>query len=328
MMVGLGSGKATRQGLSWPDLFARFPDDATAERWFEETRWGTAGQPSFCPKCGATTRLRPTPNRHPLPYWCPHCRRHFSVRTNTVLHKSRLPLQKWIVAIYIWSTSRKGASSLQLARDLGISPQAAWYLGQRLRTIWRDDWYHGATAPREPLFCGPVEVDETYVGGLERSKHLKHRLRAGRGAVGKTPVVGILDRPTNTIAADVVPRTDRPTLHNFIQQHVQPGAQVYTDNNRAYRELPNPHAWVNHSAGEYVRGNVHTNGIESFWAQLKRTYRGTHHYISPDHLPRYVAEMSARHNLRSQDTLDIMRAVAIRLLARRLTYADVRRAKR
>ena len=129
-------GKHYREGISLIELFQMFPDDAAAERWFEERRWGAAGQPSHCPLCGGAGKLRPVPSGRPLPYWCGGCRRNFSVRSGTVMHRSRIGLQKWAIAIYLWSTSLKGVSSMKLHRDLGITQKSAYFLAQRLREAW------------------------------------------------------------------------------------------------------------------------------------------------------------------------------------------------
>ena len=153
-------GKHYREGISLVELIARFPDDTAAERWFEEQRWGEAGMPSHCPMCGGTEKVRPAPSRKPLPYWCGDCRRHFSVRTETVMHRSRLGFQKWAIAIFLWSTSLKGVSSMKLHRDLGITQKSAYFMAQRLREAWSD----------MPIgMAGPIEVDETFMGGKERN---------------------------------------------------------------------------------------------------------------------------------------------------------------
>lgn len=175
-------GKNFRKGISLIEIVEMFPDDLTAEAWFEEQRWGISGAPTCCPLCGDADRLTATKSRKPLPYWCGSCRRHFSVRSGTVMHRSHIPLRKWAIAIYLWATSLKGVSSMKLHRDLGVTQKTAWHLGHRIREALED---------HRGLFAGPVEIDETYVGGIERNKHNRKKLRAGRGAVGKTAVVGV-----------------------------------------------------------------------------------------------------------------------------------------
>ena len=307
-------GKHYREGISLIELFERFPNDATAERWFEEQRWGETGKPGHCPMCGGTDKVRPVPSRKPLPYWCGECRRHFSVRTETVMHRSKIGLQKWAIAIYLWSTSLKGVSSMRLHRDLNITQKSAYFMAQRLREAWSD-------SPGGML--GPVEVDETFVGGKEKNKHAHKKIRAGRGTVGKMIVVGAKDRETNHVSAAVVGNTDAKTLQGFVGDHAAEGATVYTDDHTGYQGMPFEHETVKHSVSEYVRDQAHTNGIESFWATLKRGYHGTFHHISSKHLHRYVNEFATRHNMRPKDTEAMMAETVSRMVGKRLTYRDL-----
>ena len=307
-------GKHYREGISLIELFERFPNDATAEQWFEEQRWGETGTPSYCPMCGGTDRVGSVPSRKPLPYWCGECRRHFSVRTETVMHRSKIGLQKWAIAIYLWSTSLKGVSSMRLHRDLKITQKSAYFMAQRLREAWSD-------SPSGML--GPVEVDETFVGGKEKNKHAHKKIRAGRGTVGKMIVVGAKDRETNHVSAAVVGNTDAKTLQGFVGDHAAEGATVYTDDHGGYQGMPFEHETVKHSVSEYVRDQAHTNGIESFWATLKRGYHGTFHHISPKHLHRYVNEFATRHNMRPKDTDAMMAETVSRMVGKRLMYKEL-----
>ena len=210
----------------------------------------------------------------------------------------------------------KGTSSLRLHRDLGISQKSAWFMAHRVRESWAADT---AESMR-----GPVEVDETYIGGKAKNMHAKVRREriTGRGAVDKTAVVGVRDRSTGHVAARVVGDTTGPTLRGFVTEHSKAGAQVYTDEAKAYRGLPR-HRTVCHSVGQYVDGMAHVNGIESFWAGLKRGYHGTHHSMSAKHLDRYVTEFSGRHNARPLDTEAMMRRTAQGMVGKRLTFTDL-----
>ena len=307
-----GPGRADREGLSIVDLFKMFPDDATAEAWFEEQRW--PGEQRCCPDCGSINYAI-IANRKPMPYRCWDCREHFSVRKGTVMQSSKLGLQKWVIAIYLMATGIKGTSSMKIHRDLGIRQSTAWHLMQRIRQGFVD----GAGLPMP----GPIEVDETFMGGKERNKHESKKLNAGRGAVGKAAVAGAKDRATGRVSAAVVAATDKATLPGFVAAHAAPGASVFTDEAAAYCGLPFPHEAVKHSVGEYVRDQAHTNGVESFWALLKRGYHGTYHKMSPKHLDRYVTEFAGRHNCRGLDTITQMTLIARGMNAKRLRYRDL-----
>ena len=293
-----------------------FPDNAAAEQWFEETRWGKDKQSLCCPRCGSMS-VRPVPSRRPMPYWCTDCRRNFSVRIGSAMERSKISYQKWAIAIYMWATSLKGVSSMKLHRELKITQKSAYFMAQRLREAWP-----GTEAPMR----GPVEVDETYVGG-KRSNMSNAKRKAlkdtGRGSVGKTAVVGMKDRESNQVRAKVVQSTDAATLQGFVVENADAFATVYTDESGAYASLPFDHDTVKHSASEYVKGEAHTNGIESFWSMFKRAKKGTFHKISPKHLHRYVREFAYRHNLREEDTVEIMREIFAGMIGKRLMYKDL-----
>ena len=314
-MTHKAPGKHYRNGISLIDLFDMFPDEDSAEKWFEEERWGIDCRDIHCPKCSRTEKIKKVLSRKPMPYWCGSCRRNFSVRTGTVMSESKIPLRKWVIAIYLHTTSLKGVSSMKIHRDLDISQKSAWFMLHRIRE---------AFDMGDDQLSGTVEVDETYMGGLEKNKHNDKKLKAGRGAVGKTAVIGAKNRETKKVKAEVIDDTKRATLHGFINENVEAGSIVYTDDFKSYETLDGyEHGTVCHSVGEYVDKQIHINGMESFWSMLKRAHKGTYHKMSKKHLKRYVQEFAGRHNIREHDTINQMQDVVADMIGKRLMYSEL-----
>ena len=314
-------GKAFRKGLTILELTEMFPTEDSAREWFEGIVWAKG---RHCPHCGSTDTVEAKCATASVPYRCKDCQGQFSVRMGTVMEGSPLPFRKWVLAIYLHMTSLKGVSSMKLHRDIGVTQKTAWFMLQRIREAFKRD-----DDDNDPM-DGPVEVDETWVGGRRKNMHKAGRKkREGRGPVDMTAVVGAKDRTANEVRAKVVHSTDDATLVPFVERNAAHGSTVYTDDAAAYSSLVTMlngfiHESVNHSAGEYVREMPSTKGIESFWAVLKRAHKGVYHKFSVKHLQRYVTDFAGRHNVRTKDTLTQLEFIVAGMVGKRLTYAALK----
>ncbi len=302
--------------MSVKEFFSSYAStEEQAIKVFEGIRWKDGK--ITCPYC-KNARIAKTSNKV-QPYRCKDCRGRFTVKTKTIMQASKISVQSWLYAMYLMDINKKGISSLQLSRELGITQKSAWYMAQKIRECFDFKITHNST----------VEIDETYIGGKEKNKHSDKKLDVKGGTTGKAIVVGIKERE-GFVQGKVVKDTSQDTLERTILQRVEPNTTIYTDEHRGYIGLDwygYKHKSVNHSAKQYVDGMAHTNGIESFWALLKRGVYGIFHSISEKHLQRYVNEFSFRLNMTTSTVQQFIAFTCKHGLNKIRTFHDIKRVQ-
>ncbi len=302
------------------DAIRYFSDEQACIDYVAAIRWPDGEV--RCPHCNGTAVIY-LANQRRWKCATQHARRQFSIKVGTIFEDSPLSLTKWLPAVWLISNCKNGVSSLELHRAIGVTQKTAWFMLHRIRLAM-----HNGTLMKLGGGGGPVEADETFIGGKARNMHKHKRAEKiqGRGTAGKETVFGMLDRDSGKVLVRHLTDRSRKTLQAEVRSGVEEGSTVYTDELASYTGLDGDfiHDFVNH-AEEYVRGNVHTNGIEDFWSLLKRGLRGTYVSVEPFHLFRYLDEQAFRFNERKNEDGDAGRfeEVMSEVVGRRLTYKEL-----
>lgn len=282
-----------------------FTDEAKARAHFEATRWPNG---AYCPFCGQFDTVKKLGGTSMGDGWyhCKDCRKKFTALVGTVCERSHIPLTKWLLAMHLMCASKKGVSAHQLHRMLGVTYKSAWFMAHRIREAMRE------LNPTTPMGGKgqTIELDETFVGGKEKNKHKSKRVSGRQGGAGKEIVLSLVERK-GKVRSHHIPDVTGKTLRPILEAQIDVASKVYTDQGGGgyvVREFPG-HDAVNHSIGEYVRGDVHSNTVEGYFSVLKRGIVGTYHHVSQKHLKRYLGEFDFRYNERAAlDVTDAMRA--------------------
>ena len=302
------------------DFFERFPTEESARNYLINARWPDG---VTCPHCGHDEIYR---IRDGNLFRCKDkkCSRQFTLRIGTVMQETRIPLQKWLFAMYMFGIHPKGLSSIQLSKMLGVAQNSVWHLEHRMRTAFADNGI---------VLDGVIEADEMYLGPRERNKHASKKLRAGRGPVGKQPIIGLVQRGGTGVAFPI-DTTAAYRVSGIVNERVAAGSRVYTDESRSYSRVKHKHETVNHTLGEYVRGEVHTNSIEGRWSLVRRMHYGVHHSWAPKNTHRYTGEIFGRMDIRQFPAFDdgdgsnitMIRCMMAGFVGKRLTWKELTRA--
>ena len=296
------------------ELLKAFPDEQSCINHLENLRWDGVVISPF----DETSKVYKCPKNR---YKCRATNKYFNVRTGTIFEDSKIPLQKWFLALYLFSSHKKGISSHQLAKDISVTQKSAWFMLHRLRYAFTHPEFQKIVSESEG--GGAIEIDESFIGGASKNKHANKKVKNERGGTMHTqqPVFGMRQRGGNVVV-QVVENRNKETLLPIIHSTIEPNATVITDEYTAYKDLSltYDHSRVNHGAKEYVNGMAHTNGIENFWSHMKRGIDGIYHWVSVKHLQPYVDEFSLRFNTRQLSTSHRFDLVLSNTTNKRLTY--------